>query len=53
MQDYLEMEEASAYKPGKVKVTGSYVLTPGITHVYNEGDLRALDRKDSISLIRI
>jgi hypothetical protein len=53
MRDYQKMEDASADKPGKVKVTRSYALTPGVAHVYNEGDIHAPERKDSTSLIRI
>lgn len=53
MRDYRKIEDASADKPGKVKVTKSYALTPGIAHVYNEGDLHAPERKGSTSLIRI
>lgn len=53
MRDYQKIEDASADKPGKVKVTKSYALTPGIAHVYNEGDLHAPERKGSTSLIRI
>lgn len=53
MQDYAKVEEASAEKPGKVRATRFYELTPGIAHVYNEGDIHAPERKDSTSLIRI
>jgi hypothetical protein len=53
MKDYQKIEEASFDKPGKVKEVRSYALTPGIAHVYNEGDLHAPERKDSTSLIRI
>jgi len=53
MRDFQKVEEASADKPGKVKVVRSYALTPGIAHLYNEGDLHAPERKDSTSLIRI
>ena len=53
MRDYEKVEAATATKPGKVKVTRSYMLTPGIAHVYNEGDLHAPERKASTSLLRI
>jgi len=53
MRDFQKIEEASVDKPGKVKATRSYALTPGDAHVYNEGDLHAPERKDSTSLIRI
>ena len=53
MRDYQKIEEASADKPGKVKLIRSYALTPGVAHLYNEGDIHAPERKDSTSLIRI
>ena len=31
----------------------SALLTPGIAHLYNEGDLHSPSRKDSTKLIRI
>jgi predicted metal-dependent enzyme (double-stranded beta helix superfamily) len=53
MSDYKLLEPASADKPGKVKETRTYKLTPGIAHVYNEGDLHSPKRVDSTKLIRI
>jgi predicted metal-dependent enzyme (double-stranded beta helix superfamily) len=53
MRDYALIEPASADKPGKVKQTKTYKLTPGVAHVYNEGDLHAPERMASTSLIRI
>ena len=53
MRDFQKIEEASADKPGKVRVVRSYALNPGDAHLYNEGDLHAPERKDSTSLIRI
>jgi predicted metal-dependent enzyme (double-stranded beta helix superfamily) len=53
MSDYKLLEPASAEKPGKVKETRTYKLTPGIAHVYNEGDLHSPKRVDSTKLIRI
>ena len=53
MQDYEKVEDASADKPGKVRAIRSYELTPGVAHVYNEGDLHAPERKASTSLLRI
>jgi hypothetical protein len=53
MSDYQLLEPASAEKPGKVKETRTYKLTPGIAHVYNEGDLHSPKRVDSTKLIRI
>jgi len=53
MRDYVLIEAASADKSGKVKQTITYKLTPGVAHVYNEGDLHAPERTASTSLIRI
>ena len=53
MSDYKLLEPATAEKPGKVKETRTYKLTPGIAHVYNEGDLHSPKRVDSTKLIRI
>jgi hypothetical protein len=36
-----------------VKKTKTYKLTPGVAHVYNEGDLHSPKRVDSTKLIRI
>jgi len=53
MSDYKLLEAASADKTGKCKQTRTYKLTPGIAHVYNEGDLHSPKRVDSTKLIRI
>jgi hypothetical protein len=53
MRDYDKIEDASAGKPGKVQVKRSYRLTPGIAHVYNEGDLHSPTRNGPTSLVRI
>ncbi len=53
MRDYKLLEAASADKVGKVKEVRTYKLTPGIAHVYNEGDLHSPKRVDSTKLIRI
>lgn len=53
MRDYQLLEPASADKPGKVKHMRTYKLTPGIAHVYNEGDLHSPKREGPTSLIRI
>ena len=53
MRDYKLLEAASAEKTGKVKEVRTYKLTPGIAHVYNEGDLHSPKRVDSTKLIRI
>lgn len=53
MSDYELLEPASAEKPGKVRRTRTYKLTPGVAHVYNEGDLHSPKRVSSTRLIRI
>ena len=53
MSDYELLEPASAEKPGKVRKTRTYKLTPGVAHVYNEGDLHSPSRASSTRLIRI
>ena len=53
MTDYALLEPASATKVGKVRPTKTYSLTPGIAHVYNEGDLHSPARANSTHLIRI
>ena len=53
MRDYDKIEDASADKPGKVKVSRTYSLTPGIAHVYNEGDLHSPTRIGPTSLVRV
>ncbi len=53
MSDYQLLEPASEEKPGKVRKIRTYKLTPGVAHVYNEGDLHSPTRTDSTRLIRI
>ena len=53
MTDWELLEPASAEKTGKVRKARSYKLTPGVAHVYNEGDLHSPARADSTRLIRI
>ena len=53
MTDYQLVEPASRDKPGKARPVRSYKLTPGVAHVYNEGDLHSPSRTDSTQLIRI
>jgi predicted metal-dependent enzyme (double-stranded beta helix superfamily) len=53
MSDYELLEPATPEKAGKVRKTRTYKLTPGVAHVYNEGDLHAPTRVDSTKLIRI
>jgi len=53
MSDYQLLEAAAIGKAGKVRKTKTYKLTPGIAHVYNEGDLHSPKRVSSTKLIRI
>ena len=53
MSDWELLEPASAEKAGKVRKKGDYKLTPGVAHVYNEGDLHSPSRAGSTQLIRI
>src|SRR5262245_31349902 len=53
MSDYELLAPATPDTPGKVRKVRTYKLTPGIAHVYNEGDLHAPKRVDSTMLIRI
>ncbi|HYE92871.1 MAG TPA: hypothetical protein VEA38_17705 [Terriglobales bacterium] len=53
MSDWDKIEPATPDKPGKVKLRRVYKLTPGVAHVYNEGDLHSPRREGSTKLIRI
>lgn len=53
MNDWSLLEKASAEVPGKVKHVRNYKLTPGVAHLYNEGDLHSPSRASSTKLIRI
>ncbi len=53
MSDYQLLEPATAEKPGKVRKVKTYKLTPGVAHVYNEGDLHSPKRSGPTRLIRI
>jgi predicted metal-dependent enzyme (double-stranded beta helix superfamily) len=53
MSVYKLLEPASEDKPGKVKKLRTYKLTPGVAHVYNEGDLHSPARAGPTRLIRI
>jgi predicted metal-dependent enzyme (double-stranded beta helix superfamily) len=53
MNDWSLLEAASEQKPGKVKHVRTYKLTPGVAHLYNEGDLHSPTRDASTKLIRI
>ena len=53
MSDYALVEKANGDIPGKVRMTRTYHLTPGVVHVYNEGDIHSPTRVEPTSLIRI
>ena len=53
MSDWALVEPASEDKPGKVRLVRKYTLTPGVAHVYNEGDLHSPSRSGSTRLICI
>jgi hypothetical protein len=53
MSDWALVEPAAEDKPGKVRLVRKYTLTPGVAHVYNEGDLHSPSRGGSTRLIRI
>ena len=53
MTDWELLEPATPEKPGKVRKTRTYKLTPGVAHVYNEGDLHSPSRAGATRLIRI
>jgi hypothetical protein len=53
MSDWELLERATEDRPGKVRLVREYALTPGIAHLYNEGDLHSPRRDGSTRLIRI
>ncbi len=53
MSDWAMVEPASEDRPGKVRHVRAYTLTPGMAHVYNEGDLHSPRRDGPTRLIRI
>jgi len=53
MSDWDKVEPATSDKPGKVKHRRVYTLTPGMAHVYHEGDLHSPRREGATKLIRI
>jgi hypothetical protein len=53
MSDWVPVGEAAPGKPAKVKQVREYTMTPGVTHVYNEGDVHAPSRTGPSRLIRI
>jgi hypothetical protein len=53
MTDWTLVEPASPDHPGNVKKLREYTLSPGLAHVYNEGDLHAPSRSGPTRLVRI
>jgi predicted metal-dependent enzyme (double-stranded beta helix superfamily) len=53
MTDWQLLEPATPDRPGQVRKTRDYTLTPGVAHVYNEGDLHAPSRSGPTRLVRI
>jgi predicted metal-dependent enzyme (double-stranded beta helix superfamily) len=53
MTDWTPVDYASVEAPRKVKQLREYKLTPGIAHVYNEGDIHAPSRAGPTRLVRI
>ena len=53
MSDYELLEPATPEKPGKVRKTRTYKLTPGVAYLYNEGDLHSPLRRGPTQLIRL
>jgi predicted metal-dependent enzyme (double-stranded beta helix superfamily) len=53
MTDWMLVDAAAPGQPGKVKQLREYTLTPGLVHVYNEGDLHAPSRAGPTRLVRI
>ena len=53
MSDWIVLQPAAAGKPGKVREARSYRLTPGVAHVYNEGDVHSPRRDGPTKLIRV
>ncbi len=53
MSDFALVEPAQEGKPGKVRRVKTYMLLPGMAHLYNEGDLHAPRRAGPSRLLRI
>ena len=53
MNDWALVAPATEDTPGHVRHVRSYTLTPGMAHVYNEGDLHSPRRDGPTRLIRI
>ncbi|MGE5641004.1 MAG: hypothetical protein ACM30H_13005 [Clostridia bacterium] len=53
MTDFALLEAATPEKAGKAKALRTYKLTPGMAHVYNEGELHSPRRDGPTQLIRL
>ena len=53
MTDWVPVGAASSDGRAKVKKVREYKLTPGVAHVYNEGDIHAPSRAGASRLVRI
>lgn len=53
MTDWRLVEKPADGKPGKVAKVRTYTMTPGMAHVYGEGELHSPRRESDTRLIRI
>jgi hypothetical protein len=53
MTDWTVVAPAAPGHPAKVKPSRDYKLTPGVAHVYNEGDVHSPSREGPTRLVRI
>ena len=53
MSDWARVDPGSTGKRAKVKKLREYTLTPGVAHLYNEGDIHAPSRTGASRLVRI
>ena len=53
MTDWEKVEAPHDGEPGKVRKVKDYDLTPGIAHLYNEGDLHSPGRTATTKLLRV
>ena len=53
MTDWRLVEKPTDGKPGKVAKVRTYKMTPGMAHLYGEGDLHSPRREAETRLIRI
>ena len=53
MTDWQAIDPSSNESPAKVRKVREYSLTPGVAHVYNEGDVHAPSRAGPTRLVRI